>query len=120
MVVNMASLPSTDTFVTGLGRNGAPEGGALCCGRACAFAPTEQRATPQHRMNNLFKTDFVMWPVAILTLCDSPPQREVFGLFFDEAHHPATIQGVAVKSQEIRLYISLLAANDCAPRRISK
>ena len=35
-------------------------------------------------------------------------------------HHPATIQGVAVKSQEIRPYISLtFAANDCASRRIS-
>ena len=45
MVVNIASLPSTDTFVTELGRSRGPGAGALCGGRACALAAVGRSAT---------------------------------------------------------------------------
>jgi hypothetical protein len=64
--VNIASLPSTDTLVIGLGRNRGPEGGALCCGRAFALAATGQSATLKHKNSKKCETDLVMKPVVIL------------------------------------------------------
>src|SRR5258708_20657215 len=82
MVVNIASLPSTDTFVTWLGRGRGPGAGALCGGRACAFAVAGHSAALQHSTSKRCKTDFLMKPVSVLMLAILPLPQGLPTRFF--------------------------------------
>src|SRR6266478_4588064 len=65
IVVNMASLPSTDTLVIGLGRNRGPGGGAGWAAGACALAHEGNKPTMQPSTIRIFLTAIFMWFVAI-------------------------------------------------------
>src|SRR5260221_5913627 len=82
MVVNIASLPATDTFVTCLGRGRGPGAGALCGGRACAFAVAGHSAALQHSTSKRCKTDFLMKPVSVLMLAILALAQGLPTLFF--------------------------------------
>src|SRR6266849_3300241 len=101
MVVNIASLPSTVTFVIGLGRNRGPRGGAFFSGGACAFAAAGHNTALQHSSSARCKRGLVMKPVSVLFLTIlAPTQSPAKSWFFDMAS--ASCQHTRRHSEESR------------------
>jgi hypothetical protein len=119
MVVNIDSLPSTVTFVIGLGRNRGPGAGAFFGGGgacACPFDAAGHTTAQQHSSKIRCKRDLVMKPVSVLFLTIlAPAQSPASSRFFDMAS--ASSQHTRRHREESRnplLFLHFLPANVCA------